>query len=75
MAAAGARVRVPVAVACRVLGLSTQGYYKWKGGPVVGARHPLTRQDHQGTARVIPHDCGDLPGYTADVRTATLEVP
>ena len=34
MAAAGTRVRVPVAVACRVLGLSTQGYYKWLKGPV-----------------------------------------
>lgn len=34
MAAAGARVRVPVAVACRVLGLSTQGYYKWLKDPV-----------------------------------------
>jgi putative transposase len=30
----GARIRVPVAVACRVLGLSTQGYYKWLKAPV-----------------------------------------
>ena len=34
MAATGARVRVPVAVACRVLKLSTQGYYKWLKDPV-----------------------------------------
>jgi len=34
MAAAGAPIRVPVAVACRVLGLSTQGYYKWLKQPV-----------------------------------------
>lgn len=34
MAAADARVRVPVAVACRVLGFSTQGYYKWLKEPV-----------------------------------------
>ncbi len=34
MAAAGARIRVPVAVACRVLKLSTQGYYKWLKEPV-----------------------------------------
>lgn len=34
MAAAGAPMRVPVAVACRVLGLSTQGYYKWLRSPV-----------------------------------------
>jgi putative transposase len=40
MAAAGAadpvRVRVPVAVACRVLKVSTQGYYKWLKNPVSG---------------------------------------
>ncbi|GAA1122564.1 hypothetical protein GCM10009582_19650 [Arthrobacter flavus] len=34
MAAAGAPIRVPVAVACRVLGRSTQGYYKWLQDPV-----------------------------------------
>ena len=34
MAATGARIRVPVAVACRVLGLTTQGYYKWLKDPV-----------------------------------------
>jgi transposase InsO family protein len=34
MAATGAYIRVPVAVACRVLGLTTQGYYKWLKDPV-----------------------------------------
>lgn len=34
LAAAGARVRVPAAVACRVLGFSTQAYYKWLKEPV-----------------------------------------
>jgi len=34
MAAAGARIRVSVAVACRVLKLTTQGYYKWLKAPV-----------------------------------------
>ncbi|GAA1006104.1 hypothetical protein GCM10009576_098470 [Streptomyces rhizosphaericus] len=34
MGATGARIRVPVAVACRVLGLSPQGYYKWLKDPV-----------------------------------------
>jgi putative transposase len=34
MSAASARIWVPVAVACRVLGLSTQGYYKWLKAPV-----------------------------------------
>lgn len=34
MAATGARIRVPVAVACRVLGFSSKGYYKWLKAPV-----------------------------------------
>ncbi|QCC77444.1 IS3 family transposase [Nocardioides daphniae] len=34
MAAAGAPIRVPVAVALRVLGLSRQGYYQWLKDPV-----------------------------------------
>lgn len=34
MAALGTRIRVPVAVACRVLGFSTQAYYKWLKEPV-----------------------------------------
>ena len=34
MAAAGAPVRVPVAVALRVLSLSRQGYYQWLKNPV-----------------------------------------
>jgi transposase InsO family protein len=34
MAATGARIRVPVALACLVLKLSTQGYYKWLHDPV-----------------------------------------
>jgi len=34
MAATGARIRVPVAVACRVLGFSTQGYYQWLKAPI-----------------------------------------
>ncbi|RFA17610.1 hypothetical protein B7R23_17080, partial [Subtercola boreus] len=38
MAATGAPVRVPVKVACRVLKLSTQGYYKW-------LRDPVSRRD------------------------------
>ena len=34
MAATGAPIRVPVAVKCRMLNLSTQGYYKWLKNPV-----------------------------------------
>lgn len=33
MAATGARIRVPVAVACRVLGFSEQAYYQWLKKP------------------------------------------
>jgi translation initiation factor 2B subunit (eIF-2B alpha/beta/delta family) len=29
LAATGTHLRVPVAVTCRVLKISTQGYYKW----------------------------------------------
>jgi transposase InsO family protein len=34
LAATGARIRVPVAVTCRVLGFSRQAYYKWLTEPV-----------------------------------------
>lgn len=34
MAATGAHIRVPVAVAFRILGFSTRGYYKWLNSPV-----------------------------------------
>ena len=34
LAAAGAPVRVSVAVACRVLGFSKQAYYQWLANPV-----------------------------------------
>jgi putative transposase len=34
LAATGTRVRVPVAVACRVLGFSPQGFYAWLKAPV-----------------------------------------
>jgi transposase InsO family protein len=58
MAAAGARIRVPVAVACRVLGLSTQGYYKW-------LKVPVSQRDwddaHLINAALGIH--GDDPGY------------
>lgn len=38
MAAAGAPIRVPVAVACRVLGRSAQGYYQVVADPCVPGR-------------------------------------
>lgn len=45
MAVAGTRFRVPVVVACRVLGFSTQGYYKW-------LKEPVSRRDFDD-ARMI----------------------
>ena len=37
LAAAGARVRVPVAVPCRVLKIARQPYYRWLSQPVTDA--------------------------------------
>ncbi|UQS26078.1 IS3 family transposase [Amycolatopsis thermalba] len=34
LAAAGAPIRVPAAVTCRVLGISRQAYYQWRSSPV-----------------------------------------
>jgi len=58
MAAADARVRVPVAVACRVLGRSTQGYYQWLNDPV---SHRDWDDAHLINAAVDIH--ADDPGY------------
>src|ERR1700744_6443346 len=37
LAAVGARVRVPVAVTCRVLNIARQPYYRWLEAPVTDA--------------------------------------
>lgn len=77
MAAAGARVRVPVAVACRVLGFSQQGYYQWLQAPV-SARQQADEQlievlgelhddDPEGGYRVLSDDLADL-GYQVSER-------
>jgi putative transposase len=58
MAAAGAPIRVPVAVACRVLGLSTQGYYKWCASPV-----SQRDWDDAHLINVALDIHGDDPGY------------
>jgi hypothetical protein len=34
---------IPVAVTCRVLGFSTQAFYKWKKSMAGGARYELKR--------------------------------
>ena len=77
MAAVGARVRVPVAVACRVLGFSKQGYYKWLKQPVsareaeerelIAVLHQLHDDDPEGGYRVLADDITEL-GYTLSER-------
>jgi putative transposase len=70
MSAAGARIRVPVAVACRVLGLSTQGYYKWLKAPVsqrdwddaqvINALHEIHEDDPTLGYRFLTDELADL---------------
>lgn len=77
MAAAGARVRVPVAVACRVLGFSEQAYYQWLKQPVsareaeeqhlIGVLRELHEDDLEGGYRVLADDLHDL-GYQVSER-------
>lgn len=77
MAAAGARVRVPVAVACRVLGFSEQAYYQWLASPrstreieeehLIGVLHELHEEDPEGGYRVLADDLHDL-GYQISER-------
>ena len=72
MAATGAPVRVPVAVACRVLGFSQQGYYQWLKAPVsarqksdeqlIEVLRELHDDDPEGGYRVLADDLADL-GY------------
>nr|WP_108870679.1 IS3 family transposase [Tessaracoccus timonensis] len=77
MAAVGAPVRVPVAVACRILGLSKQGYYKWLKQPIsvreaeerelIAVLRKLHADDPEGGYRVLADDIGEL-GYTLSER-------
>lgn len=77
MAAAGAPVRVPVAVACRVLGFTEQAYYKWLKQPVsareaeeahlIGVLRDLHEDDPEGGYRVLSDDLVDL-GYQLSER-------
>ena len=77
MAATGARVRVPVAVACRVLGFSEQAYYQWLKQPVsareteerhlIGLLRDLHEEDPEGGYRVLADDLHDL-GYEISER-------
>lgn len=77
MAALGAPVRVAGAVACRVLGFSKQGYYKWLKQPVsareaeerelIAVLHQLHDDDPEGGYRVLADDITEL-GYTLSER-------
>lgn len=77
MAAADARVRVPVAVASRVLGFSEQAYYKWLKQPVsareaeeahlIEVLRELHEDDPEGGYRVLADDITDL-GYQLSER-------
>lgn len=77
MAAAGAPVRVPVAVACRVLGFTEQAYYQWLRNPVsareveeqhlIGVLRELHADDPEGGYRVLADDLTDL-GYRVSER-------
>lgn len=77
MAAADALVRVPVAVASRVLGFSEQAYYKWLKQPVsareveeahlIGVLRELHEDDPEGGYRVLSDDIADL-GYQLSER-------
>lgn len=77
MAAPGAPIRVPVAVACRVLGFSKQAYYQWLKQPVsareaeeellIGVLRKLHEEDEEGGYRVLADDLHDL-GYVISER-------
>lgn len=77
LAATSAPVRVPVAVTCRVLGFSTQAYYKWKKKPVCARQEEeqhlisilkvLHEKDPEGGYRVLADDLTDL-GYSVSER-------
>lgn len=77
MAATAAPVRVPVAVACRVLGFSNQAYYQWLKRPVstreveeaslARVLWELHENDEEGGYRVLADDLHDL-GYEISER-------
>ena len=60
LAAAGARIRVPVAVACRVLKLHRQHYYAWLACPVTDAEWT---QAHRANAIFDAHRDDPEFGY------------
>ena len=69
MAAPGARIRVPVVVACRVLGFSAQAYYQWLKQPV-SARE--TEEAHLTEVLRELHDEDPEGGYRVDRKSTRL---
>ena len=82
MAATGAHIWVPVAVACRVLGLSTQGYYKWLKEPVcqrawddahtINVLHDIHGDDPTLGYRFLTDELGDVGVVAGENRVARL---
>jgi transposase InsO family protein len=77
LAAAGARIRVPVAVTCRVLKIAKQPYYRWLKDPVsdrdwdeahlIDAARDAHREDPTFGYRLIADELADL-GFEASER-------
>ena len=82
MAATGARIRVPVAVACRVLDLTTQGYYKWLKDPVsqrdwddahvIDALHEIHEDDPTLGYRFLTDELADVGIVASENRVHRL---
>lgn len=77
MAAPGAHVRVPVVVACRVLGFTKQAYYQWAKAPIsarqaeeqhlIGVLRELHAEDPEFGYRFLADELHDL-GYEVSER-------
>lgn len=77
MAATDARIRVPVTVACRVLGFSKQAYYQWRKQPIsareveqqhlIGVLRELHAQDPEFGYRFLADELHDR-GYQVSER-------
>ncbi|MEV8268696.1 IS3 family transposase [Microbacterium sp. NPDC076911] len=82
MAAPDALVRVPVAVACRVLGFSKQAFYQWVKRPVsarevnerylIDVLRALHDDDPEGGYRVLADDLRDLGHEVSERRVWRL---
>ena len=62
MTAPNAPLRVPVAVVCRVLGFSEQGYYQWRTQPISARQQEEEHLDRGGARTPRGRSRGRLPG-------------